>query len=147
MPVRIGSFASESDTDGYLRFLKQYGVEDIVLGLGDRLLSKFPPDGAETSGFHIDFLDLVQVKTRFEDAGFRVVALENPAPKQYFVSAMLGLPDRDAVIDDLIATIRNFGRAGIPTIGYHWMVNPPGQPSGSSRTSHITRGRGGAKGR
>ncbi len=145
MPVRIGAFASETDSDSYLRFLKQYGVEDVVLGLGERLLAKFPPDGAEKPGYHIDFLDLVQVRTRFEDAGLRVVALENPAPKQYFVSVMLGLPGRDAVIEDLIATIRNFGRAGIPTIGYHWMVNPPGQPSGSSRTSHTTPGRGGAQ--
>ena len=84
MPVRIGAFASETDSDSYLRFLKQYGVEDVVLGLGERLLAKFPPDGAEKPGYHIDFLDLVQVRTRFEDAGLRGRCSREPGPKAVF---------------------------------------------------------------
>jgi mannonate dehydratase len=41
-------------------------------------------------------------------------------------------------MENMIATVRNMGRAGIPILGYHWM------PSGVWRTSFETKTRGGA---
>jgi mannonate dehydratase len=87
----------------------------------------------------------VHLRKRCEDAGLHVAAFENPFPKQYLAPAMLGLPERDAVIEDLAISIRNMGRAGIPVVGYHWLANPPEMASASWRTSHTTPGRGGAR--
>jgi mannonate dehydratase len=51
---------------------------------------------------------------------------------------MLGLPGRDEQIENVIVTIRNLGRAGIPILGFHWM------PASVWRTAVAQRGRGGA---
>src|SRR3712207_7024322 len=52
---------------------------------------------------------------------------------------MLGLPGRDRQLENMQATVRNMGRAGIPILGYHWM------PNGVWRTSRDTPVRGGAQ--
>ena len=53
---------------------------------------------------------------------------------------MLGLPGRDGQIAHMQATIRNLGRAGIPTLGYHWV------PNGVWRTPDPAVLTGGARG-
>jgi mannonate dehydratase len=45
---------------------------------------------------------------------------------------------RDEQLENMKATVRNMGRAGIPILGYNWM------PNGVWRTSYETRVRGGA---
>ena len=84
-----------------------------------------------------EFMDLLNLRTRVEDAGLKLFALEN-TPSSFFDKAMLGLPGRDEQIENYAETIRNLGRAGIPILGFHWM------PNSVWRTSRTTPGRGGA---
>lgn len=114
-------------TDEMLLFAKQFGVDDIQMNT--------PALPGET---HWQYMDLLQLRTRAEDAGLRLIALEN-VPISFYDKAMLGLPGRDEQIEAMATTIQNMGRAGIPILGYHWM------PNGVWRTSRTTRGRAGAR--
>ncbi len=52
---------------------------------------------------------------------------------------MLGQPGRDEQIENVCATIRNMGKAGIPILGYHfmpnkvWRTDPPAELRGGAR--------------
>ena len=125
MRLAVGQFRQL--TDERLQFIKQLGVRDVQLNTA-----------ALSGETHWEFMDLLHLRTRIEDAGLRLAALEN-VPIQFYRKAMLGLPERDEQIEHMSTTIRNMGRAGIPILGYHWM------PNAVWRTSRSTPGRGGAK--
>ena len=145
--MRICSYARLDARDDYLQFLKQYGVDDVVLSSTSHpdAVQRFSDENADKPGAYWDFLDLVLVRKRCEDAGLRVIGIENPLPAHCYDRVMLGLPGRDQQIENVIITIRNMGRAGIPVYGYHWMVNQPGVTRNSWRTSLTTPGRGGSQ--
>jgi mannonate dehydratase len=125
MRLALGQF--NELTDEKLLFAKQLGIKDIQLNT--------PRLPGET---HWEFMDLLRMRTRCEDAGLRLIALEN-VPVSFYVKAMLGLPGRDEQIASMATTIRNMGKAGIPILGYHWL------PNGVWRTSTTTPARGGAR--
>ncbi len=81
--------------------------------------------------------DLLALRERVESYGLRLEAIEN-LPNSFYTSAMFGLPGRDEEIEQVIATVRNLGRAGIPVLGFHWM------PTSVWRTAVAPEGRGGA---
>jgi mannonate dehydratase len=81
--------------------------------------------------------DLIGLRTRVESYGLRLEAIEN-IPNQFYEKAMFGLDGRDEEIDNVAATGRNLGRAGIPALGFHWM------PASVWRTDLAPVGRGGA---
>ena len=114
-------------TDEILLFAKQLGVTDIQLNTPDL------PGEAQW-----EFMDLLRLRTRCEEAGLTLASLEN-VPVRFYDKAMLGLPGRDEQIAHMQTTLRNMGAAGIPILGYHWM------PNSVWRTSATTPGRGGAK--
>ncbi len=145
--MRICAYAGLDAQDDYLRLLKQYGVNDVVLSSISHpdFARRFSAENADKAGAHWDFLDLVHVRKRCEDAGMRVAAIENPVPAWCYDRVMLGLPGRDQQLENLIITIRNMGRAGVPAFGYHWMVNQRGATRNSWRTSLTTPGRGGSQ--
>jgi len=124
MRLALGQF--NQLTDERLQFIRQLGVKEVVLNT-PRL-----PGEAQW-----EFMDLLHLRMRCEDAGLTLAAIEN-VPRRFYLKAMLGLPGRDEQIEHMAATIRNMGRAGIPILGYNWM------PNGVWRTSRSTRGRGGA---
>ena len=125
MRLAVGQFNQLSDER--LQFIKQLGVNDVLLNT--------PVLPGETQW---EFMDLLRLRTRCEDAGLKLAAIEN-VPNKFYVEAMLGLPGRDEQIEHMATTIRNIGRAGIPILGYNWLAN------GVWRTSGTTSGRGGAK--
>ena len=125
MRLAIGQF--NQLTDEMLLFAKQLGVRDIQLNT-----PVLPGDA------RWEFMDLLHLRTRCEDAALRLAAIEN-VPTRFYDQAMLGLPGRDEQIEHMATTIRNMGRAGIPILGYHWM------PNSVWRTSSTTPGRGGAR--
>ena len=125
MRLAAGQFNQLSDAR--LRFIKQLGVDDVLLNT--------PVLPGET---HWEFMDLLHLRMRCEDAGLGLAAIEN-VPRKFYEKVMLGLPGRDEQIEYMATTIRNIGRAGIPILGYNWM------PNGVWRTSRTTPGRGGAK--
>jgi mannonate dehydratase len=81
--------------------------------------------------------DLKALRTRAEDHGLRLICLEN-VPIRFYDQIMLAGTARERQMENMIATVRNMGAAGIPILGYHWM------PNGVWRTSFETKVRGGA---
>ncbi len=123
--IAVGQLRELTNED--LQFAAQVGVKGVQLNNPN-----LPGDT------RWEYMDLLQLRTRAEDAGMRLEALEN-TPISFYDHAMLGLPDRDEQIENYQETIRNVGRAGIPILGFHWM------PNQVWRTSQTTRGRGGSK--
>ncbi len=145
--MRICAYARLDAGGDYLRFLKQFGVDDVVLSSASHPDSeqRFSTENADKSGAHWDFQDLVLVRVRCENAGLKVAAIENPVPAWCYDRIIFGLPGRDQQIENILVTIRNMGRADIPVFGYNWMGNPPGATRYSWRTSLATPGRAGSE--
>lgn len=131
LPMRIAVGQMRELTDENINFIRQLGIQDVQFNFyhGSPHLS---------GGSSWEYMDLVQLRTRCEDAGFRLNAIEN-TPIHFYDKAMLGLPGRDEQIENMQKTIRNLGRAGIPVFGYHFIV------TGVWRTSSTAPARGGAK--
>jgi mannonate dehydratase len=113
-------------TDDYLVYAQQLGVMGIHLNT---------PALPGTRRW--ETADLVALRERAESAGLRLEAIEN-IPNSFYMDVMLGRPGRDEQIEDVQATIRNMGEAGIPLLGYHFF------PAQVWRTSQGPDGRGGA---
>lgn len=124
-------------TDERLRFTKQLGIEDVIVHPLHQsyLLDDELPLSTETEW---SFEELLHLRTKVEDAGLRLAAIEN-LPVAFYDEIMLGGTGRERQIEHVKTTIKNMGRAGISVLGYNWM------PSRVWRTSLTTPGRGGAK--
>lgn len=124
MRVALGQF--NQPTEDILAFAAQLGVGGVLLNT-----PKLPGEQ------QWEYADLAALRSRVEEFGLRLEALEN-TPVSFYIGAMLGLPNRDEQIEHYRQTIRNMGKAGIPILGYHWM------PNSVWRTSRTTPGRGGS---
>ena len=113
-------------TDDYITYAQQLGVSSIHLNTP-----------ALPGSRRWEVADLLALRQRAEAAGLRLEAIEN-VPNSFYMDAMLGGPGRDEEIENFAATIRNFGEAGIPLLGYHFF------PAQVWRTSQGPDGRGGA---
>ena len=102
----------------YLRFCAQFGATDVLLNT-----PSLPSDGGRW-----ELSDLVRLRLNVEQYGPKLSAIEN-VPISFYDHIMLGGPKRDEQIENMVYTIRNIARAGIPIFGYHWM------PSGVWRTT------------
>jgi mannonate dehydratase len=127
LPMRIALGQFSELTDEQLLFVKQCGCDDVLLNT-----PKLP--GEE----RWEYEDLLLLRTRAEEAGLRLIALEN-VPRHFYDRIMLGLPGRERQLENMQQTVCNMGRAGIPILGYHWM------PNGVWRTARDTPVRGGAQ--
>lgn len=83
-----------------------------------------------------DYGPLLHLKTRYEDAGFKLAAIESSPPMD---KIRLGLPGRDEEIEDICLFLRNMGVLDIPVWCYNFLAK-----ISWGRTSFTTRGRGGA---
>jgi mannonate dehydratase len=83
-----------------------------------------------------DYMPLLHLKKRFEDAGLELLVLERNLPLE---KIKLGLQGRDQEIKHFCRLIQNMGKVGIPILSYSFMAS-----FGWFRTSTSTRGRGGA---
>jgi mannonate dehydratase len=120
-----------------LRYSKQLGVESVIAH--PYKLAYLPDDELPLSTEPPwSFEELVHLRTRIEDAGLELGAIEN-LPMNFYDDVMLGRDGRDGQLAAIKETIRNIGSAGIPILGYHWM------PVGVWRTSLSRPGRGGAE--
>src|SRR6476661_509458 len=84
-----------------------------------------------------EYEDLLAWRRRAEEHGVRLITLEN-VPITFYDKIMLGQDGRERQLENMIATVRNIGRAGIPILGYHWM------PNSVWRTDRAVPVRGGA---
>lgn len=126
LQMRVALGQTSELTHEYLTFAKQLGLEGVQMNT---------PILPSDDGFWHEY-DLRQLVKRCADYGLRLEAIEN-VPTVFYSRAMLGVEGRDQQIENYQKTIRNLGKAGIPTLGYHWM------PNGVWRTPN-QRGRGGA---
>jgi mannonate dehydratase len=127
LPMRIAVGQFNELTDEQLAFAAQCGAEDILLNT-----PKLPGDE------RWEYEDLLAWRRRAEDHGLRLICLEN-VPVRFYDEIMLPGPKRERQLENMIATVRNMGRAGIPILGYNWM------PNMVWRTSRETIARGGAR--
>jgi len=97
-------------TDEYLQFAAQFGATDVLFNT--------PP--LPTAGGRWELADLVKLRVRVEQFGLKLTALEN-VPTAFYDHIMLNGPRRDEQVENMIATVRNIARAGIPIFGYNWM--------------------------
>ncbi|HTX00989.1 MAG TPA: mannonate dehydratase [Acidimicrobiales bacterium] len=126
MALRIALGQAARATEEYLAFARQLGVEGVQFNTPE-----LPGEERWELG------DLVVLRERVEAHGLRLEAIEN-LPHEFYEQAMLGEEGRDAEIENVCATLRNLGRAGIPILGFHWL------PTSVWRTGFASRGRGGS---
>ena len=111
LPMRVGLGQFNEMSDEILAFIKQLGADDFLMNT-----PKLPGEA------RWEYEDLAAAKKRADDAELRLMALEN-VPVHFYDKIMLGLPGRDEQLENMVATVRNMGRAGIPILGYHWIPN------------------------
>lgn len=141
LPIRVGLGQFMEPTPERLRFVKQLGVDDVLLNMY-QYDPEYPhmPDGERMpleGEREWSYENLRRLRETVENAGLRLNAIEN-VPISFYDDVMLGREGRAEQIEHLKTTIRNMGRAGIPIFGYHWA------PSGVWRTGTTTV-RGGAE--
>jgi mannonate dehydratase len=105
---------------------KQMGVNYAVAAL--------PPDNLGMKPW--DYMNLLQMKTRYENAGIKIEVIESRPPANLI---KLGKPGRDEEIAVIQELITNMGKLGIPVWCYDFMAD-----FNWFRTSTSTRTRGGA---
>ena len=123
--------------DDFLTFSAQYGATDVVLQSSTSKDSRnrwtvVPGEN------RWELSDLERLRKQVESHDLHLEALEN-VPSTFYDHIMLGGSARDEQIENMIYTVRNIARAGIPIFGYNWM------PSSVWRTSSETTKRGGSK--
>lgn len=121
LPLRVGLGQFMSPTEERLRFIKQLGVNDILLNMYETPLladSKVPLTGDQ----FWEYEELLHLRTRVNEAGLRLNAIEN-LPISFYDDVMLGREGREDQLENIKKTIRNMGRANIPVLGYHWSPN------------------------
>ena len=108
MRAAFGQFNSAGPE--FLRFAAQYGVKDVLLNE-----AHLPDAGGKWA-----VSDLVKLRLQVESHGLKLSALEN-VPTRFYTDIVLGGPNKNQQIDNMVETIQNIGKAEIPIFGYHWM--------------------------
>ncbi len=126
LPMRVALGQFQDLTDERLQFIKQCGCDDFQMNT--------PHLPGEERWEYEDLAKMVEKAASFD---LRLMSLEN-VPKYFYNKIMLGQPGREQQLENMIATVHNMGRAGIPILGYAFM------PAGVWRTSNSTPVRGGA---
>jgi mannonate dehydratase len=116
-----GAWGVRNATDEVLKLAAQLGVRDIVISGGPGA-ANIPGTAERLSKPRADYQDWVAIRRRLERYGLRLAAVEGGfAHLPAYHDVVFGGPKRDDLISQLIAEIRDMGRAGVPIYGYHWM--------------------------
>jgi mannonate dehydratase len=135
LPMRVGLGQLQELSEEKLQFASQMGIEDL-------LLSPHDPDDDSVDTFQREsawsYEELVDLRERLEDAGFRLAAIERMPFSLYRILIDDGREEKIEIIKE---SIRNMGRAGIPILGYS------GHPPTGVATTGTKVLRGGAEAR
>lgn len=110
--IEIAEFISPAPSPVW-KLARQAGVDIAVGGLA-------PADLLEDGEAPWDLRPLTRLKSRYEDAGFRLAVIESRPPLN---KAKRGLPGRDEEIATVCTLLENMGRLGIPVWCYEWMTD------------------------
>lgn len=111
--LRVAIGLPREASDEQLQMAKQLGCDEVVLATPARL------PGEE----RWEYEDLVALRRWVEGFGLTIGALQN-TPHAFWDRVRLGLPGREAQLENYLQTIRNVGRAGIPILGYNFRPDP-----------------------
>ncbi|GGH76184.1 mannonate dehydratase [Pullulanibacillus pueri] len=123
--MQLAEFFS-SHPDQLWHLAKQMGIEHAV----------GPLPRVDNGSKPWDYMNLLHMKTRFEDFGLKLSVIESAPPTN---KIKLGLPGRDEEIKIMQEFITNMGALGISVLCYNFMAQ-----FNWFRTSTTTRTRGGA---
>ena len=107
--MRIGMGRGGSADAEFLRMCAQIGVQDIVVNNPNIPIR----DGKW------ELVDIFGLRANVEASGLKLTAIEN-TPITMRDHIITGGPKRDEQIENMIATVRNIARAGIPIYTYSW---------------------------
>lgn len=127
LPMRAAMATFWPPTDDRLRAMRQLGLEDTILWA-----TTFPTPEA------MSFKALLAIRTQCEAQGLRLFAVET-VPAHFYDRIVLGKEGREEQVEAYKRIIQAVGRAGIPVLGYNWMI------AGVWRSTHDARIRGGAR--
>ncbi|MBU96831.1 MAG: hypothetical protein CL901_01940 [Dehalococcoidia bacterium] len=107
--MRIGMGLNSSTNTETLRYMAQLGVQDVVLNT--------PPVPVKNGKWEL--VDLVSLKNRVNEFGLTLTAIENTQidMRHHLIA---GGPRFDEQLENMVETIRNIGRAGIPMYTMSW---------------------------
>jgi mannonate dehydratase len=108
----------QTGQDDQLILAQQLGVDRVFLECREWTLA------ALTGGRHW-----------VEQTGLRLAGVES-LPRSLYARAVVGLPGREAQVEQVCQVLREAGEAGIPQVGYRW--TPPGARS----SERVPAGRG-----
>ncbi|TAK23116.1 MAG: hypothetical protein EPO26_09725 [Chloroflexota bacterium] len=111
--IRVAIGLPGNADDDHLRFAKQLGCDGVVLATPARL----------PGTTHWEYDDLARLREWVESFGLRVESIQN-TPHSFWDKVRLGLPGREAQLENYLTTIRNVGRAGIPILAYNFRPDP-----------------------
>ncbi|MDQ2652094.1 MAG: mannonate dehydratase [Chloroflexota bacterium] len=135
MRIAIGNFPVASDER--LTFAKQMGLHGVVLNTPQLpATQRWEYMDIPHERKRWEYLDLVELRTRCENHGLRLEAIEN-VPIDFYDEIMLGLPGRDEQIANYQTIIRNMGAAGIPILGTTGCRTPSGAPPSPRRGAAV----------
>ncbi|MGH9663313.1 MAG: mannonate dehydratase [Bryobacteraceae bacterium] len=116
-----GAWGIRDANDQVLKLAAQLGVKDIVIAGGPGA-TNVPGTNRRLTKPRADYQDYLAIRRRLEKYGLRLAAVEGGfVHLSKYHDVVFGGPQRDRLIDELIAEIRDMARAGVPIYGYHWM--------------------------
>ena len=125
--IRLGLGAIHELSHEILTYASQLGVPNIIVHTPE-----LRGDG------YWEFQDLLHMRTLVDSYGLTLYAIEN-MPRNFYDKIRHALPGRDEQVEKVIKTVQNMGRAGIPVLGYDWIL------VGVWRTEYSPTGRGRAR--
>ena len=128
LPMRTALATFWPPSEDRLRYMAQLGINDAILWS-----TTFPTAEA------LNYKELTRIRNLYEEHGIRLFGLESVSA-HFYDKIVLGKPGRDEQIEAYKRIIQAVGRAGIPVLGYNWMIN------GVWRSTYTRPVRGGAKG-
>ena len=96
-------------TDEQIQYAAQLGCEGVMSG--------WQPRGAHSDGY-LDYAAMVRLKSKVESYGLTLEGFSTP-PWRLCFKWMLGLPGRDAQIEQLQTAMRQMGAAGISLVVFN----------------------------
>lgn len=107
--LRAGMGQGGGPTGDFLRMAAQLGANEVIVNM---------PSLPVRNG-RWELSDLVGLRINVENHGLKLAAIEN-TPIGMRDQIVTGGPERDRQIENMIYTIRNIARAGIPFYTYSW---------------------------